>query len=233
MIEELSNVRAARLASILKKWQDAASPSFFKSIPKDDLLDAGIPRDELERNGLIMSEKSAMKAIPTQCGKREMARILTEMFGNGVEVFPETLTRAVEKDGMHGWNKKQSKFSTAQAIAWWRDNKAKTDTQVAEGAAAEAKRKIVNLRRDEIALAHDERQLDATWIKKPDAQLTVTAAVLQYHALAKKALDRDFAKLVIEQLGELDEQTKNKIQSAVTDAARQVVAAIEKHAETI
>jgi len=227
---ESKPVREARLQAILKKWMDAGPLSFFKTLPKQDLIDSGIPMDDLEKHGLISAEVAGEVNIPPQAGKREMCRILTKMFGNGKEIFPEQLTRAIQ-EGMHGWNKAKSQFVTAQAIQWWRDNKSKSDTQLAEGAAAEAKRKIVALRREEIELAKAERELDATWIKKADAQESVTAAVLQYHALAKRALDKDFAKLVLAKVGEVDEAIKNKIQSAVTDAGREVVAEIEKQSE--
>lgn len=230
-MSEGATVREIRLSSILKKWQDAAPLSFFKSLPKQDLLDAGIPREELEKNGLIIAETPTAKAVPKQCGMREMARVLTDAFG--IEVFPEQLRRAVKDNGMHGWIKSCSKFNTAQAIQWWKENKAKTSDQVAEGAAAKARREIILTRTAELDLAEKERALDAKWALKADAQMSVTAAVLQYHALAKKTIDRDFAKLVLERLGELDETTKQKIQSAVTDAARDCVRAIEEYAEKL
>lgn len=227
---ESSSVRSARLQAILQKWMDAAPLSFFKTVPKQDLLDSGIPREDLEKHGLISSDGIDTDGIPQQAGVREMCRILTRLFGNGKEIFPEQVKRAV-KSGMHGWNKNKASFVTSQAIQWWRDNKSKTETQLSDGAAAEAKRKIVALRREEIELAKAERELDATWIKKADAQETVTAAVLQYHAVAKRALDKDFPRMILAAMGDIDDATKDRMKAAITDSARSVVLEIEKFSE--
>lgn len=222
------SVRDKRLQAILKKWMDAAPLSFFKTIPKQDLIDSGIPRDDLEKHGLISSEASHETNIPQQCGKREFARVLTALFGNGKEIFPMQVDRAIE-EGMHGYNKRKRSIVTSQAIQWWRDNKAKTDSQLAAAAEAEAKRKIVALQIAEMDLEERKREMDERWIMKDDAATTVTAAVLAHHAIVKKQFDKKFSGIVAKHLqGEWTEEQINRINIATIEAGRDMMQAIEE-----
>jgi hypothetical protein len=223
---ESASVRARRLQSILKKWTDAAPLSFFKTLPKADLLESGIPRDDLEKHGLIAADSSADN-IPTQAGMNEMARILTRLFGNGKEIYREQLKRAV-KDGMHGWNKSKSQFVTSQAIQWWRDNRSKTEGQIALAAEAEARRKINLAALSDIELAQAQRELDERWIQKDAAATTVTAAVLAHHAIVKKQFDKKFSGIVARHLsGEWTEEQLNRINIATVEAGREMMREIE------
>lgn len=202
--------------------------TFFKTLPKQDLIDAGIPIDDLEKHGLIMPESGKEIKVPYHAGLREMCRILTAMFGNGKEVFPEQLRRAVRDDKMHGWNKGKANFVTSQAIQWWRDNKSKTDSQIAAAAEADAKRKIVNLQIAELDLADRQREIDARWIMKAEAASTVTAAVLRLHSIVKKQFDKKFSGIVARHLkGEWTEEQRNQINSATIEAGREMMRDIE------
>lgn len=224
---ETEPVRAKRLQSILKKWMDGAPLSFFKTIPKDDLLDSGIPRADLEKHGLISSDNSAAISIPQQCGKAEMVRILTSMFGNGKEIYKEQLNRAI-KEGMHGWNAKQARFVTSQSIQWWRDNKSKTDGQLSAGAAAKSEREVIEMKRAKIALEDAEREHDAKWMMKEDASATTVEAVLRHHAVVKKQFDKKFSGIVSRHLsGGWTEEQLNKINIATIEAGREMMRLIE------
>lgn len=76
---ETTTVREGRLASILTKWTQGSPLSFFKSIPTQDLIDSGIPRDDLESNGLLFAkdksgEFSYPKTVRSQSAIAELIR---------------------------------------------------------------------------------------------------------------------------------------------------------------
>lgn len=221
------SVSQKRLDAILEKWMAAAPLSFFKTVPRQDLIDSGIPLEDLEKHGLIASGSSPQD-IPTQSGIREFARILTGLFGNGKEIYQEQVKRAIA-DGMHGFNKKACKISTAPAIQWWRDNRAKTESQIALAAEAEARRKIAVSKTAELDLEDRQRQMDAKWMLKDEAATTITASVLAHHAIVKKQFDKKFSGIVKRNLtGEWTEEQLNRINMATIEAGRQMMKAIEE-----
>ena len=76
-----------------------------------------------------------------------------------------------------------------------------------------------------------ERQLatlEGTLVEARVAQRAVTRAVMAHHAIVKHQMDREFGRLVLERLPDLDELTRQKVADAVCSVARSVVSAIEE-----
>jgi hypothetical protein len=59
------------------------------------------------------------------------------------------------------------------------------------------------------------------------AQLAVTGAVMAHHAIVKRQMDHNFARLVLGRLEGLDESARQKIHDAVAEVARGIVTGIE------
>jgi len=73
--------------------------------------------------------------------------------------------------------------------------------------------------------------LEGTLCDTRVAQTAVTGAVMAHHSIVKKQMDREFGRLVLERLTDLDELTRQKVADAVCSVARSVVTAIEEHCE--
>jgi len=221
--EHPADIRTERLASILKKWTDGQSLAYFQKLPKQDLIDSGIPREELELNGLITSEGKPQD-IPKRVGQRGFAELVSRLYG--ITVYQVMVGRWI-KEGMPGAIKKSGQIDPSLSLPWVEANKVdggKVGSILNDAAAAKARTAIVDLEIREMERDRIKRELDASWMDKRDASMTVTAAVLAHHSLVKKEMDR-FEKRLSAQ-GFSQEQF-----DLIRQACRDVVEQIEKDCE--
>ena len=192
-----SVIRARRLVSIRQKWEDGIGIVYFQKLPAQDLIDSGIPIEELEKNGLLKAPRD--EKIPAQVGVREMAKYLNQIYPrrDGVEIYPMQVSNALHKEGAPGLGK-NNRINSEPFLAWWKENKfdgAPAGSKLA--AAADAAHDLEIIQRDIAQLKLDDkrRERDERWMQKGDAQMTVTAAVLSHHTFVKNRLSKFTQKL--------------------------------------
>ena len=123
--------RAERLAAFNKKWCDGQGIAFFQKLPRQDLLDMGVPHDELRAAGLL-TEKNAASSDPTakfplEVSQREMAKIISDQFET--DVTHDTLSKirlAHKKDGSNSWVKQcvgtNNRWKPEITLRLWAEN---------------------------------------------------------------------------------------------------------------
>jgi hypothetical protein len=192
-----SIIRARRLVSIRQKWEDGVGTVYFQKLPTQDLIDSGIPIEELEKNGLLKAARD--EQIPAQVGVREMAKYLNQIYPrrDGVEIYPMQVSNAIHKEGAPGLGK-NNRINSAPFLVWWNEHKfdgAPAGSKLA--AAADAVHDLEIIQRDlaQIRLDDKRREMDDRWMQKGDAQMTVTAAVLSHHTFVKNRLSKFTQKL--------------------------------------
>lgn len=218
-----SAIRARRLVSIRRKWEDGNVISYFQKLPTADLIDSGIPLDELEKNGLLKT--SGEKEIPWQCGIRAMAELLNKIYPNEKPVYPQQVSNAHKKEGAPGFSKKNNQLKTAPFLRWWKENKvdgAPGGSKLADAAAAAHDREIIERDRAQIKLDNERREQDERWMQKADAQMTVTGAVLAHHAFVKNRLAKfpqklNAADFTVEQMQKINASLFEVLREIETD----------------
>ena len=161
--------------------------------------------EKLREKGIIGGGKSAgtNDKLPLQCSFKQFAAYITEHYGkqSGITYYDRQvkswLIEGMPKLGLNG------RLNSGPCLKWFLENihgSPETEMVSANGtpAAGQAARNElyqVRLKREKLELEEFERTMDATWIKKEDAQMTVTAAVLKHHAYVKarlKEMDKKF-----------------------------------------
>ena len=165
-----SVIRARRLVSIRQKWEDGVGIVYFQKLPAQDLIDSGIPIEELEKNGLLKAAR--YEQIPAQCSMTRMAKYLTENYGKkiGKEYFTEQISLWIENEGAPGPGANRY-LSSDQFIKWFLENKwdggatnGGGDSIIAEGTIAKNKREVYAAERELIELEKTKRKFDTQWM---------------------------------------------------------------------
>lgn len=226
-----SMIRGRRLASIRKAYEDGRPLSYFQKLPTKDVIESGIPIEELEKNGLL---KTVGKDIPQKCGVREMAKLLNKIYprSDNREIYPMQVSNALSKEGAPGYNKNNNQISTAIFLPWWKEKHfdgAPSASKLADAAAAAHDREIIERDRAQIKLDNERREQDERWMQKADAQMTVTGAVLAHHAFVKNRLAKFPQKLnpsdfTVEQMQKINASLFEVLRELEDDCANPVEA---------
>lgn len=218
---------AKRLRGLYDLWRNPAGEKSLTQWQRAELVRAGLVTDEA---GTVTGGEVLPANVPPLCSGQKLAAILTSMFGSFVS--PMAVSRSLHDEGMTG-KLPSGKWKTAEAIRWWKQHRVdageKMAALMAEANEADLRKKISDARRSQVEADEAIRLLDAKWILKAEAQATCTKTALDYHAIAKRALDRDFGKTVLAKTKDagFDDDQLARIAAACVAAGREVVETIE------
>lgn len=123
--------------------------------------------------------------LPPEVSQRDMAKIISEQFKT--TVLHDTLSKM--RKAKVAWVAlcvgSGNRWKPNITLRLWEENMGdKKDYET----DAELKREKLRIDNETAAMERDKlkREMDATWLKKADAQTTVTAAVLLHHSFVKK-----------------------------------------------
>jgi hypothetical protein len=127
-------LQTERVASIRAFWAEGKPAKFFKDYALQDLIDAGIPSDDLAKAGIIKRTGSDAD-LYAPVTLRQCAKIMSEHYGETVD--PMRLTRAFRDKKAPG-KRPNGLIVPAMLMAWWNVNE---KSAVGEGALFEQSRK--------------------------------------------------------------------------------------------
>ncbi|MDE2019840.1 MAG: hypothetical protein KGJ13_05860 [Patescibacteria group bacterium] len=188
----------SRYRGLYEKWKNPNSKDDKSLTARElqELMDIGLVKKiGATENANAPTARTPIGELPEYCGQADFARLMTELYG--VAVYPMQVSRAINKEGMPG---KMSNGSLRMALAhpWWEEHKVKSgveDSLTQKAYAAKMQRDIDLARQAKMEADEMEREMDARWILKADAQMTVTGAILKYHSFVKSKLENFTKKL--------------------------------------
>lgn len=178
-----------------------------------------------------MKSKKPSNRLPAYCSQRELAKILARLFST--VVYPMQIGRALKNEGMPGLQTDGS-IKTGMAIHWWRANKIEvkagtTGDLSKRSIEADMQRKIDEARTARIEADESERELDAKWILKEEARLSISGAVKIHHIFFKRQMEKVFAARLMELLTPTDfsESQVARFKEAFHRVGRETISAVE------
>lgn len=160
-------LRTERMESIRAFWTEGKPPKFFKDYALQDLLDAGIPREDLAKAGIAKGETGDNPELKSEVSLRDCASLMSDHYGEYVSVT--AISRAVNDKGAP--RRKNGRIVPAELIPWW-------DVHERNGAAdagehgnlfsqaqqAELQRKIDMAKRERLELEAVEKANSDKWM---------------------------------------------------------------------
>jgi hypothetical protein len=181
------------------------------------------------------TKRHHLPGVPSQCSQKQFAEIVTKKFG--IRIYPAQISRAL-KQGMPdgGWG--TGKLRTRTALEWWETHRVKQhppaeEDLLARAAEARLRKQIDDARLSRTAADEAERLLDAKWILRADARLTVLGALRLHHGYVKKQMEKVLAARMLELVTTLDfsESQIMRLKEAVHRTGREIISAVETDCE--
>jgi hypothetical protein len=158
-------LRAARLGAIAAYWAEGKPIKWFKEYNPQDLIDAGIPKSDLARAGIIKTaDGEAQHDLSKPVTLRKCALIMGDIYGHTID--PMRLTRAFQRGAPGRYI--NGLIVPARLLAWWNENEKeandKSGVMFDELRKVELQRKTAEARKATAEADEIERANDNKWM---------------------------------------------------------------------
>jgi len=164
--QEKSKLQQERTDAIRAFWAEGKPAKFFEAYQAQDLIDAGIPKPDLVKCGLIKTESSGqLKDLDKPTTLRKCADIMSEAYGEFIA--PMRISRAFTDKGAPG-RKTNGQIVPSELMRWWDEHERKDGGEqgslISEARKAELERKIDEARKARLEADEIERANSDKWM---------------------------------------------------------------------
>ena len=183
-----------RLLALYGLWKNPTGQKSLAQWQLRELRTAGLVRD-------VGTAGTMPNSLPTYASGAELARILSAEFNSHISGVQ--ISRSSRNDGLAG-KQTNGTWRVADAVQWWRTNRASRGDRAAELAAqadtADCEKRIADSRRAKLELEEAEKVASGKWTLTTEAVAGAIGAVQKLRGFFRTAADRKFGLATVTKL---------------------------------